>query len=103
MTLTDRTWRWLGIAPPVVVLSICLVSVSGLASWTWVLAEEVRDQRTTAALALEKAESARAVSAATASTVEARLNRLEDKLDRLLDGVDDLRSGQRALAREKKK
>ena len=95
MTFTDRrdaTWRWLSIAPPVVVLSICLSAVGALASWTWLVAGEVREQQTVAAVALEKAESAKITALATAVAVDMRLTRLEDKIDRLIEAIANLRA-----------
>jgi hypothetical protein len=95
MTITDRreaTIKWFSLAPPIVVLTICLSAVGALSSWTYLIAHEVREQRTITAVAVEKAEAARSraesateVAAATATNVDQRLNRLEDKIDRLLE------------------
>lgn len=81
MTLPDNIQRWLRAAPLPAILALALSALGALASWTWVVASEVQEQKATVAVA--------AVQAQLAVTTTGRI---EDKVDKLIDAVNDLRT-----------
>lgn len=96
-------WRWLSLAPPAVVLFICLGLTGGLAGWVWALSADLGAQKAVTAVAATQAAVAsggqqevvaqinRVESAVNARVAqqeavsEARLARIENKLDRLIE------------------
>jgi len=73
---TDETWKWLRTAPLPVVLSICLTTSGGLATWLWAVDKEQDEQKATVAVAAEQAKTA-------ADTAK----KMDEKLDKVLEAV----------------
>ena len=73
---TDETWKWLRTAPLPVVLSICLTTSGGLATWLWAVDKEQSEQKADVAVAAEQAKTA-------ADTAK----KMDEKLDKVLEAV----------------
>lgn len=95
MTREDIS-RAIADAPVKVVVSLSLTVLVALGGWVWTIADDVSDQRATAAVAAAEARSANVQ----IEDVRAELRRINDKLDRLLEAFVDPQVRRRNRDRE---
>lgn len=91
-----ETVEWVKKMPRGTTIAVCMSVSMALAGWVWAIEEEVHEQETAVAVAVEKAENAEEA----AQRVEDKMDKANDKLDALLVAVTKIQAEVDAEAEE---
>ena len=88
----DDTVTWVKKMPRGTTIAVCMAVSFALAGWVWALEDEVHEQATEVAVAVEKAENAEE----TAQRVEDKMDKANEKLDVLLVAITKIQAADEA-------